>query len=228
MTIFKIYCGKIALKLYTKSERVLRAEAMALDARDLRCGRDLSQFAKAAQKLQAILERFLDALSCLDRGFVTAETLEQLPRPAQVGSVRVGGLDFHDGRTAAVAKSLQALSVQPRGFTASELARQVQRYRPPKQAKYTSRQASYDLLKFRAKKLVLRLPGARRYTVPLPALRKISAILLLRDHVLPPLLTRTGQESVPEAAGEVTPLEQLYQQLRGTLRQVFVQLGVAA
>src|ERR671933_595919 len=185
MTIIKIYCGKIALKLYTKSERVLRAEAMALDARDLRCGRDLSQFAKAAQKLQAILERFLNALSCLDRSFVTAETLEQLPRPARVGRVRVGGLDFNEGRTAAVAKSLQALSVQPRGFTAAELARQVQRYRPPKQAKYTSRQASYDLLKFRAKKLVLRLPGTRRYTVPLPALRKISAILLLRDHVLP-------------------------------------------
>ena len=227
MTIFKIYCGKIALKLYTKSERVLRAEAMALDARDLRCGRDLGQFAKAAQKLQAILERFLEVLSCLDRCWVSAETMEQLPKPAQVGQVRVGGLDFNEGRTAAVAKSLQALSVQPRGFTASELARQVQRHSPARK-KYTPRQAAYDLLKFRAKKLVLCLPGTRRYAVPLSALRKISAILLLRDHVLPPLLTRAGQESVPEAYSEVTPLEHLYQQLRGTMRQVFVQLGVAA
>ena len=207
---------------------MLRAEAMALDARDLRCGRDLSQFAKAAQKLQAILGRFLNALSYLDRSFVSADTLEQLPRSAQVGSVRVGGLDFHDGRTAAVAKSLQALSVQPHGFTASELARQVQRYRPPKQPKYTPRQATYDLLKFRAKKLVLCLPGTRRYTVPLSALRKISALLLLWDQVLPPLLTRAGQASAPAAGSEVTPLEQLYQQMRGTMCQVFAHLGVAA
>lgn len=228
MTIFKIYCGKIALKLYTKSECVLRAEAMALDARDLRCGRDLGQFAKAAQKLQAILERFLKALSCMDRSFVSAETLEQLPRPARVGQVRVSGLDLNRERTAAVAKSLQALSVQSGGFTASELSRQVQRYRSPKQPKYTPRQAAYDLLKFRAKKLVLCLPGKRRYTVPLSALRKISAILLLREYVLPPLLTSAGQESVPEAASETTPLEKLYQQLRGTMRQVFVQLRFTA
>jgi hypothetical protein len=48
LTIFKVYCGKMALKIYTKGERVLRAEAMAIDARELRCGRDVGQFAKTA------------------------------------------------------------------------------------------------------------------------------------------------------------------------------------
>ena len=29
LTILKVYCGKVALKIYTKGERVLRTEAMA-------------------------------------------------------------------------------------------------------------------------------------------------------------------------------------------------------
>ena len=29
LTIFKVHCGKLALKIYSKGERVLRAEAMA-------------------------------------------------------------------------------------------------------------------------------------------------------------------------------------------------------
>ena len=64
--------------------------------------------------------------------------------------------------------------------------------------------------------------------MPLSALRKISAILLLREHVLPPLLTRAGQERVPALGSEATPLDVLYEQLHGTMRQVFVQLGVVA
>ena len=35
LTIFKVYCGKMALKIYTKGERVLRAEAMAIDAQGI-------------------------------------------------------------------------------------------------------------------------------------------------------------------------------------------------
>ena len=38
LTVFKIYCGRLALKIYTKGERVLRIEAMANDARELRQG----------------------------------------------------------------------------------------------------------------------------------------------------------------------------------------------
>ncbi len=38
LIVFKIYCGRLALKIYTKGERALRIEAMANDARELRCG----------------------------------------------------------------------------------------------------------------------------------------------------------------------------------------------
>lgn len=39
LTIFKVHCGKLALKIYSKGERVLRAEAMARNVEALKCGR---------------------------------------------------------------------------------------------------------------------------------------------------------------------------------------------
>ena len=61
LTIFKLHCGKLALKIYTKGERVLRTEAMALNVEALKCGRLVEKFAVSVQRLRAILERFLEA-----------------------------------------------------------------------------------------------------------------------------------------------------------------------
>jgi hypothetical protein len=53
---------------------------------------------------------------------------------------------------------------------------------------YTTRQASYDLRKLRAKNLIT-LPGhARRYHTPPDAVRTITALLVLRDQVIKPIL----------------------------------------
>src|SRR4051812_21693995 len=117
LTIFKVHCGKIALKIYTKGERVLRAEAMASNTRELRCGRDVKQFAQAARKLKEILERFLEALSCLDGCFVSQDVLAQWSHSSQVGAQRVGSLNFEQPRMRRVARAVLALSVQPGGFT---------------------------------------------------------------------------------------------------------------
>ena len=44
LTIFKLHCGKLALKIYTKGERVLRTEAMALNVEALKYGRLVEKF----------------------------------------------------------------------------------------------------------------------------------------------------------------------------------------
>jgi hypothetical protein len=43
LTIFKLRCGKLTLKIYTKGERVLRMEAMAHNTLELHCGRSLEE-----------------------------------------------------------------------------------------------------------------------------------------------------------------------------------------
>src|SRR5205085_6687188 len=66
LTIFKLHCGKLTLKIYTKGERVLRIEAVAHNTRELNCGRSLEKFPEVVSRLKAMLERFADALSCID------------------------------------------------------------------------------------------------------------------------------------------------------------------
>jgi len=38
LTIFRLHCGKLTLKIYTKGEQVLRIEAMAHNVKELDCG----------------------------------------------------------------------------------------------------------------------------------------------------------------------------------------------
>ena len=52
LTIFKVHCGKLALKIYSKGERVLRAEAMARNVEALKCGRSLERLPRMVQKLE--------------------------------------------------------------------------------------------------------------------------------------------------------------------------------
>jgi hypothetical protein len=154
LSIFKVHCGAIALKIYTKGERVLRTEAMTSDARALRCGRDISQFAKAATALKQILERFLEALSCVDECFVSRDVLENLSRPSRVGTQRVGGINMTCARMRKVARALLGLSAQPFGFTCAQLAAHVQGQGSGSSNLYSLRQAAYDLQKFVGRKLV--------------------------------------------------------------------------
>src|SRR6476660_5925999 len=79
LTIFKLHCGKLTLKIYTKGERVLRIEAVAHNTRELNCGRSLEKFPEVVWRLKSMLERFADALSCIDQCFVADELLEHLP-----------------------------------------------------------------------------------------------------------------------------------------------------
>jgi len=91
LTIFKPRCGKLTLKIYSKGERVLRIEAVAHNTQELKCGRSLDKFLEVVSRLKAILERFTDALSCIDQCFIADDMLEQLPLATQVGKTRVGG-----------------------------------------------------------------------------------------------------------------------------------------
>jgi len=53
---------------------------------------------------------------------------------------------------------------------------------------YGTRQAAYDLKKLRGKHLVVKPGRSRRYHAPPEALRTITALLVLRDQVIGPIL----------------------------------------
>src|SRR3981189_1607772 len=144
LTIFKLHCGKLTLKIYTKGERVLRIEAVAHNTRELNCGRSLEKFPEVVWRLKSMLERFADALSCIDQCFIADELLEQLPTASQVGKTIVGGIDLNKARMRAVLEALIALSASPNGFTASHVAARVCARTKQSPSQYGPRHAAYD------------------------------------------------------------------------------------
>ena len=72
-----------------------------------------------------MLERFADALSCIDQCFIADDMLEQLPTASRVGKTIVGGIDVNKPRIRLVIEALIALSPSPNGFTASDIAARV-------------------------------------------------------------------------------------------------------
>ena len=91
LTVFKVHYGKMSLKIYTKGERVLRIEVIVHNTSAYRWRRSLPCFGEIVTRLRAILERFLNAVGCLDACLVADETLETLPLPTQVGKTKVAG-----------------------------------------------------------------------------------------------------------------------------------------
>lgn len=228
LTIFKLHCGKLTLKIYTKGERVLRIEAMAHNTQALGCRRSLEEFPRIVAELNTILARFMDALSCVDRCFIGGEVLDQLPTASQVGQTKVGGIDLNKPRMRWVAQAVVALAAAPHGFTTSDLARQVQRLGHQPASAYGPRRAAYDLKKLRGKHLVRRIDHTRRYEVLSSGLTTLTVLTVLRDKVIKPLLAATEHGVPTRGAQNPTALDRHYEVLRVGMHDLFDELGVAA
>jgi hypothetical protein len=152
LTIFKLHFGKLTLKGYTKGECALRFEAIVHNTKELGCGRLLERFPRIATRLRQILERFLDNLYCMDAAFVSDDTLDELPKPSQVGHTRVGGIDVNKPRTRAGLNAALALAFAPDGFTVGQFAATVRSMSKSTSTDYDARRAAYDLKKLRGQK----------------------------------------------------------------------------
>src|SRR6201987_333432 len=228
LTIFKLHCGKLSLKIYSKSERVLRIEAVAHNTRELNCGRALDKFPEVVSRLKAVLERFADALSCIDQCFIAGEMRERRPVASQVGKTIVGGIDLNRARMRQLVEALIALSPSPNGFTASDVAARVRALSKQSQSEYGSRHAAYDLKKLRGKQIVPRIRHPRRYE-PLPAgLRAMTALVVLRNKAIKPLLAAAQSLRPTRGAHNPKPIDAHYQAIQVAMQGVFDELGLAA
>jgi hypothetical protein len=228
LTIFKLHCGKLTLKIYTKGERVLRIEAVAHNTQELKCGRSLDKFPEVVSRLKAILERFADALSCIDQCFIADDLLEQLPLAAHVGKTRVGGIDLNKARMRHVVEALIALSPSPNGFTASDLAARVRLLSQQNLLPYGPRQAAYDLKKLRGKQLLHRIGHSRRYEAPPTGLRAITALVVLRNKAIKPLLAAAQPLRPTRGSLNPKPIDAHYHTIQVAMNGVFHELGLAA
>jgi hypothetical protein len=207
---------------------VLRIEAVAHNTTELNCGRSLDKFPEVVSRLKSVLERFADALSCIDQCFIADDMLEHLPVASQVSKTIVGGIDLNKARIRHVVEALIALSPLPNGFTSSDVAARVRALSKQNQSEYSPRHAAYDLKKLRGKQIVRRIGHTRRYE-PLPAgLRAMTALLVLRNKAIKPLLAAAQPLRPTRGAHNQKPIDAHYQAVRAAMKGVFHELGLAA
>lgn len=223
LTWFKVAFGRLAVKAYTKGEHVLRFEATAHNTKDLRVGRALDKFPDIVARLAGITERFCTAVDCVDVGFLTDQTLEELPRPSTIGAVRVAGIDLNKPRIHDALSAVLALATAPGGFTVGQLAAKVCTMTGHS---YTARQAAYDLRKIRGKRLIDKPGRSRRYHLPDDAARTIAALLTLRDHVIAPILAGMRSPRMGRKPKTWTATDRDYEQIRIDMQTLLGHLGI--
>jgi hypothetical protein len=227
-TIFKVHYGKMTLKIYSKGEHVLRIEVTLHNAKAYRWGHSLPCFPEIIVRLKSILERFLNAVGCINSCFVSDETLETLAQPARIGQTRVGGIDLNKPRLRRMAEAVLILSAAPAGFTSSDLAQQVHSMSTQPESDYGARRAAYDIKKLRAKGMVRKIGKSRRYETVAEGLRSLTALLVLREKIIRPLLAASGQPEPRGKPANPAPIDHHYESLRAAMRHLFTDLGIAA
>jgi DNA-binding transcriptional ArsR family regulator len=231
LTVFKIHCGSLTLKMYTKGARVLRTEVIVHNLRNQqRWHRSLPALPEVAGHLRDILDRFLAVVRCVDAATLDDGTLESLPLPSHVGRSRVSGIDVNRPRMVAVLKAVVALSSRPGGLTSGELAAKVRELAGQSEAEYGPRQASYDLKKLRGKALVERVLKSRRYAATESGLRTMAAVGIVREQVLKPILAKVCQPEphLPLAPENRGPLENHYQAIQNEVSKLLQTLKIPA
>jgi hypothetical protein len=226
LTVFKLHFGKLTLKAYTKGEHVLRFEAITHNTSDLRTGRMLDRFPVIVAALAAMLDRFLTVCDCVHASFIDDHTLDQLPQPGYLGATRLGGIDINRPRARAALSAALSLAACPAGFTAADFTAKVQAITGD--TGYTARQGAYDIRKLRAKNLITRQGSSRRYHLPPQAVRTIAGVVILRDQVLIPCLAGIRAADITPPPASPSPADQHYQKLRGQMRALLHDCGLAA
>jgi hypothetical protein len=95
-------------------------------------------------------------------------------------------------------------------------------------SQYGPRHAAYDLKKLRAKNMVQRVGHSRRYEATPSGLKAMAALVVLRNHVIQPLLASTMGRIAARGAQNPTPMDQCYASLRTHMQDLLHQLGVVA
>jgi hypothetical protein len=227
LTLFKVHFGLLTLKAYTKGEHVLRFEAIVHNTRALGLGRALARFPDIVGRLAAMVDRFCTALDCVDVGFLPDGTLDELPLPSQIGATRVGGIDLNKPRMRSAMAAVIALSAAPEGFSVAEMAARVRSMTGQAETDYTVRQAAYDLRKLRGKRLVTKPGRSRRYQVPPEAARTITALLVLRDHVIDPIVAGCRVPWWGRRPRSWTTVDNHYETLRRDMLALFDEVGIS-
>ena len=228
LTVFKLIFGKLVLKMYDKGGRLLRIEVVVNNVAELRCGKRLEKLPPMLEQLERMIVDFLAAVQAAHLSYLDSGALDKLPTPSVRGTQRLAGVDLQKPRMRAVAQAAVALSPQPGGFTAAQLAERVREQQGSALADYGVRRAAYDLRKLRGKEVVERVERTRRYRTKPAGVRVLAGLLILREQVIKPVLAGVQHPRRGRPPKTVAPLDWHYQNLRKEMLATLRTLKLAA
>ncbi len=227
LTIFKIHFGKLTLKLYDKGERVLRAEVVVHNAKELKCRRSVSNFEELVSKLKVIMNSFMDNLCYTHVSVLNDGSFEQLTNPSKTGEQRLAGVDINKRRTIAIMESVLSLAIKPYGYTAHDIATLMKERLDKEQAKgYTPAKAAYDIRKLRGKGIVEKTDKSRKYKTTKKGMETIIAVLVLTQKTIPTVLSSINKDSVSADPDQMQDIDKIYMSIRKEIKEIHQIYGM--
>ena len=133
---------------------------------------------------------------------------------------------MNKARTRAVLQAVLALTVLPQRWGSAALAAKVCAIRGWSPEKYQARHASYDLKKLRGKNLIHK-DGRRYYEASPAALQKITALAILQDKVIKPVLAKATNPKSRKTPAVCGPIEAHYAAVQKEIAALCQALGLA-
>ena len=156
----------------------------------------------------------MEALSCIDQCFIADDMLERLPAAIAGGQNQGRRNRSQQAANAPGRPGGDRPVASPDGFTASELADRVRALGKHSQSHYGACRAAYDLKKLRGKQIVRRIGRTRRYE-PMPTgLRAMTALLVLRNKAIKPLLAAAQELRPTRGAQNPRAIDGHYEAIR--------------
>ena len=227
LTIFKIHFGKLTLKLYDKGERVLRAEVVVHNAKELKCKRSVSNFEEIVSKLNVIMNNFMDNLCYTHVSLLKDGFFEQLTNPTKTGEQRLAGVDINKGRTIAIMESVLSLAIKPNGYSANDITTLMKDRLDRKQAKnYTPAKAAYDIRKLRGKGLVEKIGKSRKYKTTKKGMDTVIAVLVLTQKTIPTILSSINKAVISDNPVEMQDIDKIFVNIRKEIKEIHQIYGM--
>ncbi len=181
------------IKQYLKDGRALRIETVINNPDDVGCRRRLAHFDELQARARAVNTTLLDTERVGQGCVLASPAFERIAQPTLTeDGRRAPALRFGDPRVQALAGALCTSVLAVTGITNKSLRALMTGLLGGNG--YTMNQASYDLARLQANRLIARLPGKNRYVLTGDGLRFAVFYTKLHDRLLRPLLPPTGHQ----------------------------------
>jgi hypothetical protein len=228
LTVVKIQFGNIVIKLYDKGERTLRAEIMLLNSKDLKCKRSLENLPQIVELLKEIMTNFLNSLKYAHISFLNDGSYAKLLEPVVKGKNRLAGINMNSPRIRAFMKSALALSIKPKGFSIEDITNKMNENlisdKPGQE--YSSRHTLYDIKKFKAKGIIKKIDGKRKFIVTEYGANLMNSVMVLFENIIPQTIAGCTKEQLDLDPKELCKRDICFKNINAEIKQLCALHGI--